>query len=176
MAKSAGKDHDRKDVAVVRCAVVTVSDSRTEADDASGALIEELLRSAGHAAVSRRIVKDSRAEISRCVQVEAERSDVQVVIVTGGTGVAARDVTVEAVEPLYFKRLPGFGELFRSFSADEVGAASALSRASAGLITGAVVYLLPGSPKAVRLAMEKLICPVLGHVTGLTNTSTNDEA
>lgn len=166
--------HARGDVSIVRCAVVTVSDSRTAADDESGALIEELLRGAGHEAVSRRLVKDHRGEISRCVQIEAERSDTHVVIVTGGTGLAARDVTIEAVEPLYFKRLPGFGELFRSLSMAEVAAAAALSRASAGLITGAVVYLLPGSPKAVRLAMDKMICPVLGHVAGLTDSAPNE--
>lgn len=161
---------------MVRCAVVTVSDSRSADDDTSGAIIQESLLGSGHEVSSRRIVKDDRAGISRCVQIEAERSDTHAVIVTGGTGLAARDVTIEAIEPLYFKRLPGFGELFRSISLDDVGAMSALSRASAGLITGAVVYLLPGSPKAVRLAMEKLVCPALAHVAGLIDTSPNDPA
>ena len=145
-------------------AVVTVSDTRTLEDDAGGRLIVELLEGAGHSVVSRVIVKDEPTEIAVAVESAASRQGIGAVIVTGGTGVAPRDVTPDTIEPLLDRTIPGFGELYRMLSYQEVGSAALLSRALAGLMDGRVVFALPGSRGAVRLAMEKLILPELGHL------------
>jgi molybdopterin adenylyltransferase len=150
----------------VGCAVVTVSDSRTQADDTSGALIQTLLEAAGHRAVTRGIVPDDADAIREAVLRGLARHGVDAVIVTGGTGASPRDVTPEAVEPLYEKPLAGFGEIFRMLSFQEIGAAALLSRASAGTSGEKVVFVLPGSSGAVRLALEKLVLPELGHLVG----------
>ncbi|MCA9239989.1 MAG: MogA/MoaB family molybdenum cofactor biosynthesis protein [Planctomycetales bacterium] len=148
----------------VRCAVLTISDTRTLADDRGGALVVELLESHGHSVVQRRIVPDERDQIAATVEWLAGREDVQAILLTGGTGVSPRDNTVDAVERLLTKRLPGYGELFRVLSYQEIGAAAMLSRACGGVIGQQVVLVMPGSPNAVRLAMEKLILPELGHL------------
>jgi molybdenum cofactor biosynthesis protein B len=150
----------------VRCAVLTVSDSRTAADDTSGDSIAEALRAAGHEVAERGIVRDDAAAIAQAVRRGIERSDVDAVIVTGGTGVSPRDVTPEAVAPLLDKVLHGFGELFRALSFEEIGAAAMLSRALAGTAGGTAVYVLPGSRGAVKLGMQRLILPELGHLVG----------
>ncbi len=150
----------------IGCGVLTVSDSRNVDTDKSGKLIEEKLVGAGHRVSEREIVRDEADAIRSAVVRLAGRGDVDAVIVTGGTGVSPRDVTPDALEPLFDKRLEGFGELFRVLSFEEIGAAAILSRAVAGTIGGSVVYVTPGSSGAVRLAMERLILPELAHVVG----------
>lgn len=162
-------DHHHRDreAASAGCAVVTVSDSRTPGDDRSGTVIREALARAGHPVLESAIVPDERDAIRRVVTALAARPEVAAVIVTGGTGIAERDVTIESLADLWSKELPGFGELFRALSFEEVGAASMLSRATAGILGGAFVVLLPGSPTACSLAMDRLVVPQLGHVAGL---------
>ncbi|MCP3986635.1 MAG: MogA/MoaB family molybdenum cofactor biosynthesis protein [bacterium] len=144
--------------------VVTVSDTRTLEDDTGGALVVELLEAAGHRVVGREIVHDEAGKIRSAV--EKLLPHAQAVILTGGTGVAPRDVTPEAITPLFDRTLPGFGELFRALSYEEIGAAAMLSRATAGLIGERVIFALPGSRGAIRTALEKLILPELGHLVG----------
>lgn len=147
-------------------AVLTVSDSRTAADDTSGRRIEELAIGAGHRVVERRLVGDETAAIRPAVAELAALAGVDVVVIAGGTGFSPRDVTLEAVAPLLDRVIEGFGELFRMLSYEQVRAAAILSRATAGLIEDRAVFVLPGSPKAVELAMEKLILPEAGHLLG----------
>ena len=151
----------------VGCAVVTVSDSRSAADDASGAVIRAALEHAGHAVHAYAIVRDELTSIRAEVTSAAQRREVTAVIVSGGTGIAARDVTIESLAGMWSKELPGFGELFRALSYAEIGPAAFLSRATAGIIAGCFVVVLPGSPAACRLAMERLVLPEIGHVAAL---------
>jgi molybdenum cofactor biosynthesis protein B len=146
--------------------VVTVSDTRDESTDTGGALVAELLEAAGHPVVRREIVKDDAGAIRAAVERACADPAVRAVVLTGGTGVAPRDVTPEAVTPLLDRALPGFGELFRALSYQEIGAAALLSRAFAGLRAGRPVFALPGSRGAIRLAMERLVLPELGHLAG----------
>ena len=146
----------------MRCFVLTISDTRTEANDASGGAIVELLTGGGHQVAGRRIVRDDPAAVREAVQSAVNTADV--IITTGGTGITARDSTYEALAALLDKRLDGFGELFRMLSYAEIGAAAMLSRATAGSIGATAVFSLPGSEHAVRLAMTKLILPEIGHV------------
>jgi molybdenum cofactor biosynthesis protein B len=148
----------------VRCAIVTVSDTRGPGDDRSGAVLQERLERGGHRVVARDWVRDQRAAIRRRVGLALGRRGVAAVLVTGGTGVAPRDVTPETIEPRLERIVPGFGELFRMLSWHDVGSAALLSRALAGLAAGRVVFALPGSRGAVGLAMEKLVLPELGHL------------
>jgi molybdenum cofactor biosynthesis protein B len=143
-----------------------VSDTRTLETDSGGALVAELLAGAGHPVVSRAVVRDDAEEIRAAALAALGRHDVRALIVTGGTGAAPRDVTPEAIGPLLERTLPGFGELFRMLSYDEIGSAALLSRALAGLRGGRAVFVLPGSRSALRLALEKLILPELGHLAG----------
>jgi molybdenum cofactor biosynthesis protein B len=153
----------RKDApASVRCAVVTISDTRTSQTDSSGDAIAQALTDAGHTVVRREIVRDDPHAVRQLVGTAA--ADAPVVITTGGTGITSRDSTYEAIVSLLDKRLDGFGELFRMLSYDDVGSAAMLSRACAGTVGHTAVFALPGSERAVRLAMEKLILPELGHV------------
>jgi molybdenum cofactor biosynthesis protein B len=149
----------------VRCFVLTVSDTRHENTDRGGPLIREILAAHGHQICGAQIVRDEKDEIAEAVRAAIEGiDDPDAVIVTGGTGIGERDVTPEALEPLLTKNLPGFGEVFRVLSYDEIGAATMLSRAFAGVIGRTLLFALPGSPNAVRLAMEKLVAPELGHL------------
>lgn len=141
--------------------VLAVSDTRDLDDDRSGALLAERLGAAGHRVLGRDVVRDERDAIRDAVAAWCDDPEVHVVVVTGGTGVTRRDVTPEAVEPLYDKPLPGFGELFRVLSYDEIGAATIQSRASAGVVRGTLVFLLPGSTNACRLAVERILLPQL---------------
>ena len=164
---SDGAHHHRKGAPKrVPSAVITVSDTRTPETDTGGALVVEYLESAGHPVAIREIVRDEPAEIQAAVAAALDREDLGAVILTGGTGVAPRDQTPEAVEPLLDRVVPGFGELFRFLSYEEIGSAALLSRALAGLAAGRVVFVIPGSRGAVRLAMEKLILPEIGHLAG----------
>jgi molybdenum cofactor biosynthesis protein B len=148
----------------VGCFVLTVSDSRTPATDTGGAVIRELLTGAGHTVVDSTIVRDEPADVARVVRQACADPRVRVVILTGGTGITSRDSTFEAVEALLDKRLPGFGELFRVLSYEQVGAAAMLSRAQMGIHARCIVVSLPGSPNACRLALQKLLLPELGHL------------
>ena len=148
----------------VRCFVVTVSDTRTEATDRSGRAIVDLLTAAGHAVVGRTIVKDEPLLVRDTVERQLANPDVQAIITTGGTGITSRDSTYEAVGGLLQKRLDGFGELFRMLSYHEIGPAAMMSRACAGLAAGRIIVSLPGSESAVRLAVERLLIPELGHL------------
>jgi molybdenum cofactor biosynthesis protein B len=161
-----GHGHDAKDRRTAKAAVITVSDTRTAADDEGGALVAELLAGAGHEVVRRRIVRDDRAVIASAV-VDACEEGLDLVVTTGGTGIAPRDVTYEAIESILDKRLDGFGEAFRARSWAQVGARSVLSRAIAGTRGKALVAALPGSPKAVRLALEEVLLPIVPHAIGL---------
>jgi molybdenum cofactor biosynthesis protein B len=148
----------------VRCYVITISDTRTEETDTAGRAIAELLGGAGHQVVGRTIVKDDPGFVRGAIERQVANPDVQAVITTGGTGISSRDSTYEAVSGLLWKRLDGFGELFRMLSYEQIGSAAMLSRACAGLVAGRVVVALPGSEAAVRLAMERLLIPELGHL------------
>jgi molybdopterin adenylyltransferase len=148
----------------VGCFVLTVSDTKTPETDTSGGMIRQLLTAAGHRVVDSRIVRDEPADVTRLVRDACTRDDVQAVVLTGGTGITSRDSTYEAVDALLDKRLPGFGELFRMLSFQEIGAAAMMSRAQLGLHARRIVVSLPGSPNACRLALEKLLIPELGHL------------
>jgi molybdenum cofactor biosynthesis protein B len=145
----------------LRIAVITISDSRTEEDDTSGDYLAGALAEEGHTVVARKIVKDNRyvlrAEFSALIADE----DVQVIISTGSTGLTGRDVAPEAIEPLFDKAIEGFGELFRSASIPDIGAATIQSRAFAGLANATVIFCVPGSPGACRTAWEEVIRPQL---------------
>ena len=157
-------EHRQQSPASVSVHVITVSDTRTLDTDASGRAIVELLEGAGHRVAGRTLLRDEAEEVRAAVQYLASGALVDVVITTGGTGITARDGTFEAVDGLLTKRLPGFGELFRSLSYQQIGAAAMLSRATAGLVGQTVVIVLPGSQHAVRLALEELVLPELGHL------------
>lgn len=147
----------------MRCFVLTISDTRTEANDTSGDTIVGLLVTSGHVLTGRAIVKDDPAAV-RAAIANARAHSPQVVITTGGTGITSRDSTYEAITSMLDKRLDGFGELFRMLSFGEIGSAAMLSRATAGTIGTTAVFSLPGSEHAVRLAITKLILPEIGHV------------
>ena len=148
----------------VRCFIITVSDTRTEATDSSGRAIAELLTAAGHVAAGRAIVKDDVDLVRGMLERQLASADVQAIITTGGTGVTSRDSTYEVVSALLQKRLDGFGELFRMLSFQQIGPAAMMSRACAGIVAGHIVVSLPGAEAAVRLAMERLLIPELGHL------------
>jgi molybdenum cofactor biosynthesis protein B len=148
----------------VCCAVLTVSDTRTEATDTSGRAMREALAQAGHTVAFYTIVKDEPTEIRRLISSLGQAGQFQAVLLNGGTGISRRDSTYEAIVGLLDKRLEGFGELFRMLSYQEIGPAAMLSRAVAGTVGNMVVFCTPGSTGAVRLAMEKLILPELSHM------------
>jgi len=144
--------------------IITVSDTRTLDDDTGGALIAELLQGAGHSVAKRAIVADDPERIVAAVLELVRDPAVDVVLTTGGTGIARRDVTYEAVCSILDRQIAGFGELFRILSWEEIGSAAMLSRATAGAIGSTAIFSLPGSRNAIRLAMEKLILPEIEHV------------
>lgn len=147
----------------VPIAIVTVSDTRTSESDESGRLIRTLAEAAGHVVVGYRIVRDEPEQVERAL-VEFAAGPARVIVFNGGTGISARDRTYDVISRALEKTLPGFGELFRMLSYEEVGAAAMLSRATAGVYRGRVVVSVPGSPAAVRLAMERLLLPELRHL------------
>jgi len=161
---STPREHRATAPKTVGCFVLTVSDTKTPETDTSGAVIRELLTAAGHRVSGSAIVRDEPAQVARIVRDACARDDVQAVLLTGGTGITSRDSTYEAVEALLDKRLPGFGELFRMLSFQEIGAAAMLSRAQLGIHARRIVVSLPGSPNACRLALERLLIPELGHL------------
>ena len=150
--------------ASVRVFVLTVSDTRTDQTDTSGQAIVQALKARGHVVAGKAIEKDEPTRVAELVRQQATIGDVDAILTTGGTGLTSRDSTFEAIDALLTKRLPGFGELFRMLSYQDIGSAAMMSRACAGTIGKIVVISLPGSEKAVRLAMEKLVVPELAHL------------
>lgn len=159
-------DHKRAGPRSVACALVTVSDTRSPATDTSGALLKARLEAGGHRIASYEILPDEPARIRDRVRALAE-ADVEAVLISGGTGIAPRDTTYEAVVGILDRRLDGFGELFRSLSYQEIGAAAMLSRAVAGTLRSTIVFAMPGSTAACELAIDRLVLPELGHIVGL---------
>ncbi|HSM93945.1 MAG TPA: molybdenum cofactor biosynthesis protein B [Anaeromyxobacteraceae bacterium] len=157
------EEHRREGPASVRLFVITASDTRGEAEDASGAFLRRAASAAGHELAGYRIVKDEAGALRAAVD-DAVRAGAEAIVVNGGTGIAGRDRTYEAVAAVIEKRLDGFGELFRMLSFQEIGSAAMLSRAVAGVFGGRAIFSVPGSEAAVRLAWERLIAPELGHV------------
>jgi molybdenum cofactor biosynthesis protein B len=151
----------------VPIAVVTVSDSRTEATDTNGQWLCDAIAAAGHAVAGYRVIRDEPDQVAAALEELA--AGARLVIFNGGTGIAPRDTTCDVLAGMIEKPLPGFGELFRMLSWEQVGAAAMLSRATAGVYRGRVVFSLPGSPAAVRLAWEKLIGPEIGHLAWLVD-------
>jgi molybdenum cofactor biosynthesis protein B len=167
-----GQAHRDAAPRAVPTGVITVSDTRTPETDTGGACAAELLAAAGHPVALREIVKDDAPAIAAALRRALARPDLRAVVLTGGTGIAPRDVTPEAVLPLLDRTLPGFGELFRALSYQEIGSAALLSRALAGLAGGKPVFVLPGSRAAVRLALERLVLPELAHLAGEAGKTT----
>ena len=149
---------------MVRAFVLTISDTRNEQTDTGGRAITDLLTSAGHHVVDKIIVKDEPSQVAERVRQQAASGETDVIITTGGTGITSRDSTFEAIDGLLEKRLPGFGELFRMLSYQEIGSAAMMSRACAGTMGKVIIVALPGSESAVRLAVTKLLLPELGHL------------
>ena len=159
------KEHEYVLSKALNIAVLTVSDTRSAKDDRGGDTVRKLVKKAGHQITTSLICKDEREEIQHAVKTLLENEAVDGIITTGGTGLGFRDVTVEAIEPYFTKKIAGFGELFRMISyTEDVGSKALLSRAEAGVAHEKVIYLLPGSVKAVQLAMDKLVLPELHHV------------
>lgn len=163
-ADSGVSDHKNEAINQVRFAVLTVSDTRTLETDKSGRTICDLLEAAGHTLHERRIVKDDVAPIRTAINELSDLDKLDAIIATGGTGIAARDVTPEAIQPLLDGDIPGFGELFRMLSYDEIGPACILSRSFAGRIKNKLVVCLPGSTNAIKLAVNKILLPEITHL------------
>jgi molybdenum cofactor biosynthesis protein B len=168
-ARSSVAEHKAHAPRAVRCVVCTISDSKTPQTDTSGQLLQELLRQAGHEVVGYQIVRDEPGQVHGVIHSACTNPPVQAVIFTGGTGITSRDQTFDAIDALLEKRLPGFGELFRMLSYQEIGPAAMLSRAQAGVRAGRLIFSLPGSPAACRLALERLIVPELPHMVREVN-------
>ena len=166
MTESSYRDHERtaSDVPSIGFAVITLSDTRTTETDKSGQLIQQLAQDAGHQTEFYELVPDEPDRILNALHDALEQERVQVIVTNGSTGIAHRDTVVEVVESLLEKKLDGFGELFRSLSYEEIGAAAMLSRAIGGTVGRKVLFSLPGSSNAVRLGMTRLILPQAGHL------------
>ena len=163
-ASPSTQEHRQAAPSVLRFAIVTISDSRTLATDKSGDLLQQSMQQAGHQLSVRKIVKDDIEQIRGAVYTLCEDPKLDSILLTGGTGLSPRDRTPEAIQPLLDADIPGFGELFRMLSYQEIGTASMLSRAMAGRRGRVLIFCLPGSTNAVRLAVEKLIVPELPHL------------
>lgn len=149
----------------IKCGIITVSDSRTMETDKSGQLMIKLLKENGHLIEDYHIVKDNQSEIQEKIFYMSNIKKIQSILINGGTGIAKKDVTIEAVSSLFEKEITGFGELFRYLSyTEDIGSSSMLSRATAGVYNDKVIFVTPGSSGAVKLAMNKLILPELGHI------------
>ena len=162
-----GDEHHARDACTVACAIVTISDTRNAETDTSGSRTRALLEAAGHRVVSYSIVPDDTRLVRARLEELLALPGLEVVVTNGGTGLAKRDTTFEAIAALLEKRLDGFGELFRMLSFEQVGAKAMLSRATAGVARGKILVSLPGSTAAVELALEKLLLPALGHMVHL---------
>jgi molybdenum cofactor biosynthesis protein B len=158
------EEHKKHAHGPVNCAVITVSTTRTKDNDISGKTIIGILESGGHTVLFYDLVKDDMTQITSSMEHALDKEGVQAVIINGGTGIGKKDVTIEAIEPFLEKELVGFGEMFRYLSYKEVGSPAILSRAGAGSYMGKIIFCLPGSTNACKLAMQKLIVPELGHI------------
>lgn len=162
---SSVEQHRREAPSTVSCMIITVSDTRDESTDKSGALLRELLEDAGYKIRGYQIVKDDYEEIQSAIRTGASDPEIEAVLLNGGTGIALRDTTYEAVRDLLTKEMHGFGELFRYLSfTEDIGTAAILSRAIAGVYGQTAVFSMPGSSGAVKLAAKRIIIPELGHV------------
>ena len=170
-----GGHHHRHDAESVAAAVVTVSSSRSTDEDPAGDYVAGAFEEAGHEVVVRELIPDDYDSVQGTVDRLTRRKDTDVVVTTGGTGVTPDDVTPEAVRGLFAKRLPGFGELFRRRSVEEVGTRTVGSRATAGVVSATPVFCLPGSENAVRLGVDEIILPEVGHLVGLAGRGLDDE-
>lgn len=159
-------EHKARGPSSVECGIITCSDTRTPETDTSGQLIRELLAQQGHRISIYHVVKDEPVDVRRLVEQLGNTPGLEALIVNGGTGISRRDSTFEAIDGLLEKRLTGFGEIFRYLSYKDIGSSAMLSRATAGLYRGKVIFSVPGSSGAVRLAMETLILPELPHIVG----------
>ncbi|MBA5863459.1 MAG: molybdenum cofactor biosynthesis protein [Nitrospira sp. CR1.1] len=164
MSTPSHKEHKHHAPRSVGCMVITCSDTRTPDTDTSGQLIQKLLKENGHTIAAYHLVRDEPAQITARITEGIADDSVQAIIINGGTGISRRDSTFEAVDGMLEKRLDGFGEVFRFLTYQEIGSPAIMSRATAGIIKGRVLFSTPGSENAVRLAMEKLILPELGHL------------
>ena len=158
------QEHKQKAPQIVNCAVLTISDTRTERDDESGILIKQRLSQNGHRVMSYAILKDEADSLKKKISELLGHEELQVIITNGGTGVSHRDITVDTIFPILDKDLAGFGELFRFLTYQEIGTASIMCRAIGGVARGKVILCIPGSPEAVKLAMDKIILPEIGHL------------
>lgn len=170
-----GHDHHAHDKSELGVGIVTITSSRSLDTDPSGDAIEEILEAAGHEVVTRELVRDSLDAIQSTVDTLVERDDTDLVVTTGGTGVSPDDVTVEAVRPLFEKDLPGFGEVLRSMSYEDIGTKVVGTRTTAGIVNGVPVFVLPGSENAVTLATEEIILPEAGHLAGLATRGREED-
>jgi molybdenum cofactor biosynthesis protein B len=157
-------EHKRLENKAVGCAVLVTSDSRTEETDESGKLIKQRLLDKGHKIVYYTILKNDAAILKNKIVELIKQEEVQVIITSGGTGLSHKDVTVDTVQSMLEKLLDGFGELFRQLTYQELGTASIMSRATAGVINGKIIICFPGSLGAATLAMDKIILPEIGHM------------
>lgn len=164
MALSAPHEHKEHAPRQASCVVITCSDTRTPQSDTSGYRIMVMLRDAGHSVASYQIVKDEPSKIKSAIKKAVKNKKVQAIIINGGTGIAKRDSTFEAIEDLLEKKLDGFGEVFRYLTYQDIGSPAIMTRATAGTYKGRIIFSTPGSENAVKLAMEKLILPELGHI------------
>ena len=158
------QEHKHKVPKSVSCAVLTISDTRTERDDESGRLLRQKLSENGHRVIVYCILKNEVDAIKKKMYDLLKQEELQVIIAAGGTGVSRRDVTIETISPILEKKLDGFGELFRVLTYSEIGTGSIMSRAMAGVVGGKVILCLPGSPEAANLAMDRIILPEIGHL------------
>jgi molybdenum cofactor biosynthesis protein B len=161
---SAPHEHKEQAPRQAGCVVITCSDTRTPESDTSGYRIMHMLKDAGHTVVSYQLIKDEPSKIKSAIKKAVANKKVQAIIINGGTGIAKRDSTFEAVDGMLEKRLDGFGEIFRALTYQEIGSPAIMTRATAGTYKGRIIFSTPGSENAVRLAMEKLILPELGHI------------
>lgn len=164
MTSPTAHEHKAHAPSSVGCMIITCSDTRTSETDTSGQLIRKLLEEQGHTIATYHVVKDEPGQILFRIGQGLATDAVQAIILNGGTGISQRDSTFEAVDEMLEKRLDGFGEIFRYLTHQEIGSPAIMSRATAGIINGRVLFSIPGSENAVRLAMEKLILPELGHL------------
>jgi molybdenum cofactor biosynthesis protein B len=167
MSRTTAEDHDHPEIASLGVGIITVSSSRSAADDEGGNAIAAILEEHGHTVETRNLVRDERETIQESVRELVEREAIDCVITTGGTGVTRDDVTIEALVPLFEKELPGFGELFRHLSYEEVGTRIVATRAVGGISKGVPIFCLPGSTNAVSLATREIIVEETPHLAGL---------
>ncbi len=157
-------EHKERAAVRLRFAVITVSDTRRGSDDTGGKLLEELILAAGHSISGRHNTRDERGEIEELLKSLLDVEEIDLIVLTGGSGIARRDVTIESVSPFLEKTIDGFGELFRHLSYLQIGSSAIMSRAMAGVVRGKIVISIPGSEGAVRLAMEEIVLPEAGHM------------